>query len=150
MAFDPLTAIMNVVEKGMDHFLPPSMNEKDKAELKQNMEMFVAKEAHSESSEFRNFVLQYEGSAADYKNIPFIGPIMMLIRGMVRPICTYGTFYFDFIYFTSITKVWTVEQSKLLAIMNVIVLTFWFGEKILVNTGLMEVLMNVFVSKKVS
>lgn len=149
MAFDPVTAIMNVVEKGIDHFFPPSMSEKDKEALKQNMTMFVAKESRAESSEFRNFILAYEGSAADYKTIPFIGPLMMLIRGLVRPICTYGTFYFDFLYFTSTTRIWTIEQSKLLAIMNIIVLVFWFGEKILVNTGLSEVIMNVFVSKKV-
>ena len=147
MAFDPVTAVIELVNKGIDHFFPPSMSEKDKEEMKQKMNMFVATEARTESSEFRNFVLAYEGSASDYTKFPIIGPIVMLLRGFVRPGITYLTAYFDFVYFTDVTIKFTPEQSKLLAIINVIVLVFWFGERVLVNTGLMDALVKVFEKK---
>jgi len=146
MAFDPVTAVVDLIKTGLDKFVPDKMDEKDKESLKQNMEMFAAKEARDENSQFRDFVLKYEGSAADYAKIPIVGPIMMLIRGLVRPGFTYGTFYFDYLFFTSLTE-WPVEKAKLLATINLIVLLFWFGEKILVNTGLSEVLLKVFVKK---
>ena len=147
MAFDPVTAVFNLIDKGVDRFFPPKMSEEEKEKLKADMKMFAATESRQENTEFRNFVLQYEGSAKDYANIPLIGPLMMLIRGVVRPAFTYGTFYFDWLYFTNVAVDWSPERAKLLAIINVIVLCFWFGEKILVNTGLMDVLLKVFVGK---
>ena len=148
MALDPVTAITDLVKVGLNKFVGDKISDKDKIELEQNMEMFVAAESRKENGAFRQFVLAYEGSAADYKNFPLVGPLIMIMRGLVRPLFTYATGYFDFIYFTKVGVGWTPEQAQLLAIINVIVLVFWFGEKILVNTGLMDVLLKAFTNKK--
>jgi hypothetical protein len=45
MSFDPVSAVFDLVRTGLDKFVRDKMSEKDKEELSQNMEMFIAKEA---------------------------------------------------------------------------------------------------------
>jgi hypothetical protein len=133
MAFDPVTAVFNLVNKGLDKFVPDKMDEKDKEELKQNMEMFVAKEARTESSAFRDFVVQYEGAAKD------VPRLIVILRSLIRPVFTILVGWLDYIYFTG--HGFTPEQGDLLKAVNVIVLFFWFGERAVTNSGIVEKLL---------
>jgi len=130
MAFDPVTAVSDLVKTGLNKFVGDKMGEKDKAELSNNMQMFVMSESRQEGSAFRSFILAYEGEAKEYRDIPLIGPLMMLIRGLIRPGFTVAVGYWDFIYFSARDMaLWPNDKSNLLFAINLIVLIFWFGER---------------------
>ena len=65
MAFDPVSAISTLVTTGLNKFVGDKMSEKDRETLSQNMEMFILKESREETSDFRRFVVEYEGAAKD-------------------------------------------------------------------------------------
>ncbi len=134
MAFDPVSAVFDLVNTGLDKFVRDKMSEKDQAELKQNMEMFIAKEARSESSAFRDFVVQYEGAAKD------VPRLIVILRAMIRPAFTILVGWFDFLFFTGQTSTWAPEAIAMLKAINIIVLAFWFGERALKNSGLVDIL----------
>lgn len=152
MAFDPITAVVDLVKTGLNKFVRDKVDEATMTELEQNFEAHVLTEARKENSNFRNFVLEYEGKASDYKDVPFVGPVILIFRGLIRPIITIGTVYFDYLWFTyipeqDIINPWTADKAKLLFVMNVIVLVFWFGERTLKNTGLIDVVREIFLKK---
>jgi hypothetical protein len=139
MAFDPVTAgieagkeIVSLIKR----WFPEKMSEEQEAQI-----------GEIATSSFRNFVVQYEGSASDYKDIKFFGPLMMMIRGIIRPAVTIAVVYFDSQYFTLIdtTSVqWPEGTAQILLWMNVLVLGFWFGERAVKNSGIVESLGKFF------
>lgn len=133
MALDPLTAISNLVSKGIDKFIPDKMDEKDKVELKNQMEMFIMKEARKTDSAFHSFVLDYEGAAKDH------GPFIKWLRGIIRPILTIaisGAYMWG--WFNPVQ--WTETQMQMLSPAFLIVLAFWFGERAIKNSGIVKLL----------
>ncbi len=134
MAFDPISAVFELINTGLDKFVGDKMSEKDQVELKQNMEMFVAKEARSESSAFRDFVVQYEGAAKD------VPRVIVIFRSLIRPLFTILVGWLDYMFFTGATTTWHPEAIAMLKAINVIVLAFWFGERALKNSGLIDIL----------
>ena len=81
---------------------------------------------------FREFILQYEGAAKD------VPKIVVLLRSLIRPLFTCAVGYFDFIFFTGNTTTWAPEAIGLLKAVNIIVLVFWFGERAVTNSGIIE------------
>lgn len=140
MAFDPISAVSNLISKGLDKFVGDKMSEAEREELKFKMAAYTMEEARKRDSEFRDFVVEYEGAARDYREIPVIGPFMMMLRGIIRPAFTVLVGYLDWIYFTG-PEIWTGEQSGLLKAVNIIVLMFWFGERAVKNSGVMDLLL---------
>ena len=134
MAFDPITAVVGLIDKGLDKFVGDKMSEKDREQLKQNMEIFAAKEARAESGAFRDFVVSYEGAAKD------VPKIIVLLRALIRPLFTILVGWLDYLYFTG--QGFTPEQGDLLKSVNVIVLFFWFGERAVTNSGIVEKLVS--------
>lgn len=142
MAMDPITAAMDL-GKGLvnfigNKFLPDKMSEGERAEMELEAQRWVAEQAHREDSSFREFVLGYEGRAKDYENIPFVGPVVLLFRGLIRPVFTVLVGYLDYLFFTEPASAFTGEQAALLKVVNIIVLTFWFGERALTNSGIVD------------
>ena len=92
----------------------------------------------SEGSIFHDFFLAYEGSAADQH------VIVKVVRGLVRPVLT----LYLVGMFTWLAHAWmnvSVEQTdafmellKMTFYMNVIALVFWFGDRAIQRTGLMD------------
>lgn len=134
MAFDPVSAVFNLINTGLDKFVPDKMDEKDKQELKQNMEMFVARESRSEASAFRKFVVAYEGAASD------VPRVIVMLRALIRPMFTILVGYLDYLLFTGNTTTWSTESIALLKAINIIVLFFWFGEKAVKRSGIVDLL----------
>lgn len=141
MAFDPITAGIDLVKTFSNKFFADKMSEEDKARLDHEAEAFVAIQAHKEDSSFRQFVVQYEGAAKDYANLPIVGPLILLMRGVIRPGFTILVAYLDWLYFTSPAVSFTDEQGALLKAVNLIILMFWFGERAITNTGIVDKLM---------
>jgi len=134
MAFDPVTAVTDLIKIGLQKFVPDQMGEADRATLESNMEMFVAKEARTESSVFRDFVVAYEGAAKD------VPRVIVIVRSMIRPAFTILVGYLDYLFFTGATTTWAPEAIAMLKSINIIVLAFWFGERALKNSGLVGLL----------
>jgi len=141
MAVDPVTGIIELVTTGVKKFLPDKMSEAEKLQFDNDMTKFIASEATKANSVFRKFILEYEGSMKDYKDVPYIGKIVLVFRGLIRPVFTVGVGYWDYLYFSAGTlTLWPPEKIALLKAINLIVLIFWFGERAAQNSGLMGML----------
>jgi len=141
MAFDPITAVVDLIKTGLDKFVPTAMSESDKEKLKADLTMHVVDQANTEESTFRTFVIDYEGSA---EKVPVF---IITIRALIRPLFTVAVGYFDFLYFYFPANIWAIEKVDLLKAINLIVLIFWFGEKAIANSGIIDVLKNLGKAK---
>ena len=145
-------AVSTIVDMVKDYF-PPSMSEAEKAELslkiaqadhQRNLEiMRIVDEARQE---WYRFTQEMEGTASDLKIIPLIGPLVIFLRGVQRPLWGFITLYFDWVYLAQGGANYTEKQALLLLVINVIVLSVLFGERAVKN--LMPLLMTVFGGKK--
>jgi hypothetical protein len=134
MAFDPISAVLNLVNTGLDKFLSDKMPEAEKEALKQQMQFFALSEARKSDGAFRQFVLEYEGAAKD------VPQFVVVIRALIRPLFTFLLAYLDWLFFTGNTSTWHPEAISLLKAVNIIVLGFWFGERALQRSGIIDVL----------
>ncbi len=133
MAFDPLTAITGLVTKGLDKFIPDKMSEAEKEKLSTDMQQFIISTGLTEDQNFRNFILQYEGKAED------VPKFVVIIRAMIRPILTIlvtGSYIYGFLN----PETFSPEQMAILKPATLIVLLFWFGEKTIQKSGILDVL----------
>lgn len=135
MSLDPITAGIDLVKEGIKRIWPTPMSEAEEKQLDSTLK-----------SNFRQFVLKYEGSAADYKGVPIVGPIILLFRGLVRPLVTVVVVYLD--YEVILGQGYTDLQMELLKAMTMLVLFFWFGERAVKNTGLLDAISRMFKKDK--
>jgi len=134
MALDPLTSGMNLGKEVVGlvkRFFPEKMSEEQEAQLEQAAETTL-----------RDFILAYEGAAKDYKNIPIIGPIVLLFRGLIRPAITVMVGYLD--YKVILGTGYTDTQMELIKAMTLLVMFFWFGERAVQNTGMLSAIKDFF------
>jgi len=131
---DVISSGIGLIRDGLKRLWPEPMSKEKEAEIDALVE-----------SGFRNFVIQYEGSMKDYKDIPIIGPIVLLFRGLIRPSFTCLVGYLDYIFITGTN--FTQPQAELIKAMTLITLFFWFGERAVKNSGLLEAISN-FIKKK--
>jgi len=122
---------IGLIRDGLKRIWPEPMSKEKEAEVNALIE-----------SGFRNFVVQYEGAMKDYKDIPLIGPAVLLFRGLIRPTFTCLVGYLDYLFVTGTN--FTQPQAELVKSMTIIVLFFWFGERAVKNSGLLDTLSNFF------
>lgn len=131
---------------------PADMSEQQKAQMeivvkdllhKQTMD--IAGVAQEDEAMFNKRTVDLEGTAADLKSIPYIGGLIIFLRGAFRPLFAYMTGYIDFIYFTTDTSAWSEQQQTLLIAINLLVLVFFFGERALKNV--MPLITNVLLAR---
>ena len=75
-----------------------------------------------------------EGSAQDLRAIPVVGPIVLFLRGLQRPVWGYATLYGDAMWFMGRWDLGEQQQSALWVI-NFLVLGFLFGERAVQNVA---------------
>jgi len=119
---------------------PPSMSEAQRAEmtvilkdLAHRQAMEIADKAQEDEAAFNKRTIELEGTASDLKTIPFIGGLVIFLRGAFRPLFAYGTGYIDWVYFTTDTTAWGPQHETLLISINLLVLVFFFGERAMKN-----------------
>jgi hypothetical protein len=73
-----------------------------------------------------------EGSAQDLRAIPIVGPLVLFLRGLQRPVWGYAVLYGDGMWFMG---QWELNQSQesALWVINALVLGFLFGERAVQN-----------------
>jgi len=121
-------------------YFPPSMSEQEKAELAMRINDAAnqqankaAKLANEAQAEFNQRITEMEGTAKDLKAIPFIGPIVLFLRGCQRPTWGYSTLYIDFMVFSGKWNELSESQESAIWIINLLVLGFLFGERAIKN-----------------
>lgn len=129
-----------IVDTIRDYF-PPSMTDKEKREfelklmeISQAQEIELLKAANTAEAEFNQRIKDMEGTAADLKQIPVLGSIILFLRGCQRPIFGFFTLLMDYLVFSGS---WTIEQNSRLEsaffAINLLVLGFLFGERAVKN-----------------
>lgn len=120
-------------------YFPPDMSPQDKADLQIKLGELEQKKIQQASqiiSEAENNLTQriatLEGSAQDLRAIPIIGPLVIFLRGLQRPVWGYMTLYIDIMWFSG---KWDMEsqQESAMWIINLLVLGFLFGERAVQN-----------------
>jgi hypothetical protein len=91
-----------------------------------------------------NRIAQLEGTASDLKGIPLVGPLVLFLRGLQRPLWGYATLFMDYMWFSEWTTLTSKQESALMAI-NILVLGFLFGERAIKNV--MPLITKLFEAK---
>jgi hypothetical protein len=98
------------------------------------MEMEVMQVQNEQTQMFNNRIQSMEGTANDLKSIPILGSIIIFLRGCQRPIWGFACLYIDFMTLSGTWSIGEDPQRKMLVIIiNVLVLTFLFGERAMKN-----------------
>ena len=125
--------------KGVKHFFPASMTavEKGALELKimevsQTQEILLLKYAQDAQSEFNDRIKAMEGTAAEIKSIPLVGPAIIALRSVLRPLISIFVIVLDYQIFSGAWS-WNTELKPVFVALNVLVLGFWFGERMVKN-----------------
>lgn len=134
MAIDPLTAVFEVGKTVLERVLPQKMNEEERTKVANDFTVEMARIAATQDSDFRKFILQYEGEAKDAPKS------VVVFRSLIRPLFTCAVAYWDWLYFIGTVGAWDVEKAALLKSVNLIVLFFWFGERAVTNSGILDIL----------
>lgn len=121
-----LPGIVSIGDKVIDRMIPdPEAAAKAKAEFAREAALLD----QGEVREFHDFVVDYEGKAAD------VHPALQMLRGSVRPVLTYalaGAYIWGFLH----PNTFTPEVMTGLFQLNLISLGFWYGEKALKRLGM--------------
>jgi len=130
--------VIGVVEK----YFPPDLSPEKKAEIQialERVQMEREKNANDASREaeqsLNQRIREHEGTASDLKTIPYLGPLMIFLRGAQRPIIGYGTIYLDFQVFSGSWSLVPGTQESAFWIVNLLVLGFLFGERAVKNVA---------------
>lgn len=120
-------------------YFPPDMTDQQKA----HAELGLRKFAHVKEIEIRNAITEaeaqfsdriaaMEGTTSDLKTIPYIGGLIIFLRGVQRPAWGFATMVMDFKWFFG-SHTFTETQDTALLVVNFLVLGFLFGERALKN-----------------
>lgn len=142
----PLAAIPilgDLLGKVIDKIAPDKMSEAEKAQLKVAAEKALRDDEFETGEAFRQFVLAYEGAAADMPRF------IQIVRGLVRPLITYVAnsffFYIVWLWFTGGSADLPPNSEMAIKLVFAVVLLvngFWFGEKLIQRSGLNDLLKN--------
>ena len=122
----PVSDIFNSV---IDKVAGDKIDEKDKALLKLQGQEMLYTALQNEEQGFRDFVIEYEGAAKDMPRF------IQVLRGSVRPVLTY---FLAGLLAYSMFASWEYEVQRFLFQLNLISLGFWYGERALKNSGIIE------------
>ena len=126
MAFDPITAGVSLVRTALNKFLPDKMDEGEKARITLQATQWVDEHALKEVQSFRNFVVDYEGKG------DAVHWSIQILRGSVRPVVTY---FLAIAYVCGFMQPGSFDAGAMQGLwqLNMISLSFWFGEKAVSN-----------------
>lgn len=122
-----------IVCKSIDKIAADKISDADKMKLEMDIQKQMQNFMQMEVDNFRDFMLQYEGEASE------IPKLILYLRSSVRPIITYfitGVYGFAFLH----PERFNENQMLILKPALLMVLGFWFGERLLKRSGLLEAL----------
>ncbi len=132
--------LQKIIDTAMAYF-PPDMSPEKKAEVQLmitnqavEQQKLIFQQAHEMDVEFNQRIKDLEGTATDLKSVPFLGSIMLFLRGCQRPIWGFVAMYIDYMWFSGSWDIQSgSQQGSVFIIINFLVLGFLFGERALQN-----------------
>jgi hypothetical protein len=132
-------------------YFPADMSPEQKADLalktkqlEANIQQQMDDAANTAEEILTNRISQLEGTASDLKSVPIVGPLVLFLRGLQRPLWGYATLFMDYMWFSEWTTLTSKQESALMAI-NILVLGFLFGERAIKNV--MPLITKLFEAK---
>ena len=143
-------AVLNTVTGGLsgtilniiDDVVPGGLTPEQRAAVQERTETELTKReenAHKAAGEAeRNLtdrISKLEGTAKDLLQMPYIGRLIIFLRGAQRPMWGYGTLYMDFQVFS---QTWPIQPGPVEVAfwtINFLVLGFLFGERAIKNVA---------------
>jgi hypothetical protein len=129
----------NIIKEGFDvvkAYFPPSMSDKEKGDAQLAYERFVKNkqaEANTQAlevdKEFNQRIKDMEGTANDLKTIPYLGGLIIFLRGSLRPFWGWFCAYADYMVFSGTWMLEDVAYRQMLFALNIMVFIFIFGER---------------------
>lgn len=121
--------VTGLVDNIIDKIAPDKMSEADREKLKLEARQEAEKRLREREADFYDFVIRYEGQAADMPRV------IQILRGLVRPLLTFGL---AFLFAYGFVENYESELMDFLFKLNLISLGFWYGEKALTRSGLAQ------------
>lgn len=132
--------LVDSIVKTVEKYLPPDMSDADKAAMSLELDKLAfekQRQADAAISDAEKRVTErislLEGTATDLRAIPLVGPIMLFLRGVQRPVWGFSTMYADLMWFSGKWGTMTPQQESALWVVNLLVLGFLFGERAVAN-----------------
>jgi len=136
----------------LDRVAPEKLSEAEKARIKMEVDAVeheqrieIIEKIQDEVAAFYQLIKDLEGTAKDLMQFGFLGKVVIFLRGIQRPLFGFGTFVWDWIYFSTPGD-YDPDKTKILLVINLLVLGFLFGERAIKN--LTPVIMMIFTGKK--
>lgn len=128
------------IKEGVMAYFPPDMNPQQKAEAALNIErMLLEKQKQAgqmileTASVLDKRISEQEGTAKDLMQLPYVGRLIIGLRGAQRPTWGYGILIMDYKWFFDDDLKLSETQDLALLLMNILVLGFLFGERTIKN-----------------
>ena len=128
-----MTLLDTIIDTGTSIFERVIPDKTAASAAARDFEIEIRKMTTADDSAWRQFVLEYTGKITDIPK-----PVQYL-RSLVRPVLTFvisGAYIYGWLH----PEVFTPEQMVVLKPAMLLVLAFWFGEKALSRSGLVDVL----------
>jgi len=122
-------------------YFPPSMSDAEKKEFELKLmeitnqhDLELLREVNSAEAEFNQRIKDMEGTASDLTRVPYLGSVILFLRGCQRPAFGMLVLVMDYQVFSG---GWSIAdgsrlESAFFAI-NILVLGFLFGERAVKN-----------------
>lgn len=140
------------IKEGVVSYFPPDMSQQQKAEFELKLErLLIEKQANANellrqsANQLDKRINEQEGLANELKSVPFVGMIVILLRGIQRPFWVFATLVLDYKWFFDELTLNDTQQTTLI-IINSLVLGFMFGERAVQN--LVPALASAFTRRK--
>lgn len=122
-------------------YWPPELSPEKKIEMQaklDELELTKSRQLYEAMSDAERRVTERitltEGSAQDLRAIPIVGPLVLFLRGLQRPVWGYATLYGDAMWFMGRWQL-SEQQESALWVINFLVLGFLFGERAVQNVA---------------
>jgi len=132
-------SIFKEIKDGVMAYFPPNLTPKEKADFELRFQELLDKKQLAANrildeagKQLDQRIAEQEGTAKDLKAIPFLGPIILFLRGLQRPAWGYATMIMDFKWFFELHS-FTEQQQTAMIVINFLVLGFLFGERTIKN-----------------
>lgn len=144
-----VTSVLDTVKS----YLPPGMTPQEESALKLEIERMAfekQKQADAMLADAERQVTErislLEGTATDLRAIPIVGPLMLFMRGIQRPVWGFAVLYADMMWFSGKWGQMSTQQESSLWVINLLVLGFLFGERAVAN--LAPIISEVMASRR--
>jgi len=132
-------SLFKEIKDGIVTYFPPDLSPQQKAEAEIKIQEFLHKKEieanavlNDAAKQLDARIAEHEGTASDLKAIPILGPIILFLRGMQRPLWGFATLWMDQKWFFGNYE-FDEQQNTGLIVINLLVLGFLFGERTIQN-----------------